>query len=146
MYRYFWTLALLLGLLAFLTKNLELAFIDINVHDTYYVISYFSFFTLLGLIYLSQGLGYWIVQALLKKEMIPLLTFLHTTLLLLSLILIAFSLLYFENVSPSLFENNYFTKDFFLLLSLFLLVVIAQPFYFLNVLLGLFSKKQSDWN
>lgn len=66
-YHYFWITALLILTLGVYFHNLPDNTLDINIHDTYFVIEHLHVAILLTLFYFFNGIGYWFVEKILKK-------------------------------------------------------------------------------
>ena len=48
--------------------------LDINVHDTYFVIPHFDIAVILSIVYFIYGFGYWLVQEIFKKRLVKILS------------------------------------------------------------------------
>ena len=58
LYSYFWIVSLIFITLSLFWRTIEDAFIDINIHDTYFIIHISHFYVLLTIIYAILGLFY----------------------------------------------------------------------------------------
>ncbi len=77
-YYYFWITAILLIALSIYWLNFEDAVLDINVHDTYFVIHHSHILQLLAIIYSFLGFIYWLFQKI-NIKLVKTLTQLHTS-------------------------------------------------------------------
>ncbi len=116
---------------------------DINIHDTYYVIEHFLLAEILFLGYLFLGLGYWLVEKILKKQLIPILTKIHTSILIGSfliywIVIFCIKISFNEN---DIFNNSYEIINITLMIMFLAIIFIAQPVYVINILVALFRKK-----
>ena len=116
--------------------------LDINVHDTYYVIPHFDVALILSIIYFIYGFGYWLVQEKFKKRLVKILTLLHSVFLIGSFlaywIVIYYARLFASNNFP-LFDN-YQTINITLVICS-ILCLIALPIYVANLTIGVFRKR-----
>ncbi len=136
----FWMLSLVFFALAFyfyVFSNQSL--IDVNVHDTYYVVTYFDFFLLFGIWFVLCGLGYWIVAI----KGVKLYKWAHWVHVILSILPFVFLplLVYFQgSYGPDQFDRLYVAQGIFVLsLGGF---VLGQLAYFLNILVSTLSLKR----
>lgn len=141
-YHYFWFIALLILTIGFLGKNLFDSVFDLNAGDTYYVITHSDLTCLLSFCYFLLGSGYWLVQKVLKKKLINYLTIIHCVILFASFLVYWLVYFYSELIVKKpfpLFDDNQLINQY-LAIVLFLIVFIAQPIYFVNLLIGIFRK------
>ncbi len=132
---YFWTTAILILIIGLIIFDSESA-IDINVHDTYYVINHFVLTELIALLLIFAGLLYWIYEKVNRKLNIVLTkTHLITTIggILAYPLLIA--------ISSRFFKNNSLILNI-LSAIIILIVIIAQFLFFINLIIGLFKKNE----
>lgn len=142
-YHLFWIVSLLIIIIGALQSRDPNAFLDINIHDTYYVIGNFHCTVLLFICYFLMGTGYWIVQKVIKKRLVKFLTITHSTILIGSFIfywIISF-------INPQTYSNSNFpllydfqSINIVLVTELMLILFIATPIYIINLLIGLFRK------
>ncbi|WP_103071637.1 hypothetical protein [Aquimarina sediminis] len=133
-YLLFWISIPIILLVIFFSGDSTL---DINIHDTYFVIehAYISYLVsiTLGLI----GLGYWIMIKL-NRKLSKTLIAIHELLTLGGFLAIWISNMIFKRVP--LFDSIG-TEN--LVLTIFaLLIIIGQVFYLLNLIMGLFKKEK----
>jgi heme/copper-type cytochrome/quinol oxidase subunit 1 len=116
--------------------------LDINVHDTYFVISHFDVGIVLCVVYFIYGFGYWLVQEKLRKKLVKALTILHSVFLIGSFlgywIVIFYNRLFAQNNFP-LFDD-YQTINITLVICT-ILCLIAFPIYVINLVIGVFRKQ-----
>jgi hypothetical protein len=74
----FWLVSLIILLIGLYDMDGTL---DINVHDTYFVIPHFDIAIILSIIYFIYGFGYWMVQEKFKKRLVKILTLIHSVIL-----------------------------------------------------------------
>lgn len=80
-YNLFWLVASIILLIGLIQDRFEDNTFDINIHDTYFVIAHFYVALFLSLGYYLIGLGYWIVQKVMKRELNKVLTIIHSIIL-----------------------------------------------------------------
>ena len=83
-YHLFWAVAIIVLLIGIIQNDKTL---DINVHDTYFVISYRLVSYAVFLFYILNGLGYWSLMKILKRRLIKAFTIIHTVILIGSFIM-----------------------------------------------------------
>ena len=130
---YLWGTAILVLITGFINFDSDSA-IDINVHDTYFVIHHFAIAELITLYLLFAGFLYWIYQ----KANLKLNAHLTKTHLILT---VGGILLYF--VLSGLFQRNEQAdyKTFNITISILILVILfGQLLFILNLILGLFRR------
>lgn len=145
---YFFTTSVLLVIISFYYINLKSAILDINIHDTYFVVHISHFLQLLAITYSFLGLIYLVFQKV-KVKLIKSLTLLHTTIsmLILPIYFVGSSLIEFFIPSSDfpLFDNPMNNQLFITLVILIGLTI--QLFFGLNIIISLFkhfSKKRID--
>lgn len=137
---FFWIFTLLILIIQFLVYKDD-SMIDINVHDTYYVIKSSHFAGLLAVIYFLFGLGYFIAIDVLKRKLIKILTWLHSFIFVGGFI-VYWLLASYDKVQREelgiLHDSGFMNV---VMLLLFLLMLISTPIYIVNLLIGIFRKK-----
>lgn len=117
--------------------------LDINFHDTYYVISHFDVAIITGLLYFLQGLGYWVFQKALKRKLVKWLTFVNTFIMIGSFVYYWLFTGYYrflaENSNPLLYDS-YQTINITLTILTLLIFLIAVPAFIINLIIGVFRK------
>ena len=135
-YHLFWIVALLI-----LISTDPEETIDINIHDTYFVISNLYVGVILFLIYFLMGLGYWLIQRVFKKQLIKTLTIIHS-----SIFLGSFIVFWITIFSARLFANSFPQYEYYSIINIVLTIIflgmlfIASPIYITNLLLTLVRK------
>ncbi|KRB57998.1 cbb3-type cytochrome c oxidase subunit I [Flavobacterium sp. Root186] len=141
-YHLFWITAISILLIGIINSDSTL---DINVHDTYFVIAHFYIALVLFLLFFLMGLGYWFIQKVLKKQLLKYLTAIHTVILIGSFIGYWLVMLYFKlfpkDMAFSLFDD-YQLINVILTTQLLLIIFIATPLYITNLLIASFSKNR----
>jgi len=139
-YYLFWLVAAIIAVIGIVHPDETL---DINVHDTYFVISYLHAAFVLFVFYFLSGLGYWFVQKILRKKLEKWLTIIHTVIVIGSFLL--YWIVFFYNPGTEINPDFPLLYDFqstnIVLVSEFLLTLfIATPIYIINLLIGIFRK------
>lgn len=146
-YHLFWIVSVLIILVGLVLDNYPNSILDINIHDTYFVISNYHASIILFLFYFLTGFGYWIIQKVLNKQLVKYLTIFH------SVILIGSFFFYWIVVLIGKFNLNdrtyNYSDDFeliniVLISELFLILFIATPIYIINLLIGIFRKSKTQ--
>ncbi|KAF2337832.1 cbb3-type cytochrome c oxidase subunit I [Flavobacterium nitrogenifigens] len=142
-YHYFWIVSSIILLIGLSNLKNEDSTIDVNIHDTYYVIEHFLLAEILFFGYLFLGLGYWLVEKILKKQLISILTRIHTSILIGSFLVYWIVILYTKILSKEddIFNNSYEKINITLMTMFLAIIFIAQPIYITNILIALFRKK-----
>ncbi len=144
-YNLFWSVAVIILIIGLIQTNNEDTTFDINIHDTYFVIAHIYFALFLSLSYFFIGLGYWIVQKKMKRKLVRVLTIIHSAILngsfLVYWLLIGYSRA-FPNTSFPLFDN-YELINLTLVVLTFLILLIGQPIYIINLMIGILRKTQN---
>lgn len=110
--------------------------LDINVHDTYYVIAYVHLIKLISVLFGIIGLGYWIMQKT-NKKLSKWMNLTHIGLTFGgSLIILILAQLYREEIMEYEFNNN-----LTLIITLILLIMILGQIIFpINIIYGIIRK------
>lgn len=107
--------------------------LDINIHDTYYVIAYTYVFQWFGLWFALCGLGYWLVSNF-KVKMIRWMHWMHLGLSILPFVLMP--IIGHYQVEP----NIYYLGNYMFILILWFMIpssfILGQLLYFLNILIS----------
>ncbi len=143
-YHLFWIVAVLILIIGMIQSRDPNAGLDINIHDTYFVMRNRDAAVFLSLFYFLMGLGYWLLQKVFKKQLVKFLTLIHSIILLGSFIL--YWIVFFYRPQYRVNENfplydEYLSINTVLVTELFLIIFIATPVYIINLLIGLFRKK-----
>ncbi|KOP38447.1 hypothetical protein DBB36_12890 [Flavobacterium sp. WLB] len=143
-YHLFWITATIILLIGIAGINNPDSTLDINVHDTYFVIAHIHIAVVLSLLYFLMGLGYWFIQKVFKKQLIKYLTAIHIVILIGSFISYWLLMLYFKLFPTDAFPlfDDYQLVNMLLVSQLLLIIFIATPLYIINLLIALFSKKK----
>lgn len=137
---YFWVTALLIfivGTLYCLISNTTT--LNINVHDTYFVIDYFHFTVFFTLLYFFLGAIYWILYTL-RLNISAKLTKLHAkaTTGIVFIYLVATPIL---NIIYK--DSSYNDSAEILPLLLFVIFILVQPLLLINIIVGLVRGKEN---
>ena len=144
-YHLLWIVALLILIIGLIDPNNTL---DINIHDTYFVILNLHVAIALFLFYFLNGLGYWSIQKILKKGLIKPLTIIHTTILIGSFVfywlVIIYSKIFLSNSTFPLFDDGRDLINITLVLELLLILFLATPIFIINLLIGLLRRTDNN--
>ncbi len=131
-YFFITSIVILLGgiIISFISEDNNL---DINIHDTYYVISNWYITYMLVFIYSFLGILYYLINRLQLKTN-TILSYIHTIITCGSVYVywIVYPILAY--LDTSIFSPGYINL---LLLILSLLIILAQPLYIINIIIGL---------
>ena len=110
---------------------------DFNVHDTYYVISYFHLTVLISILFGIIGIGYWIMQKA-DRKLSKWMNWIHIGLTLGGVIVVLIlAQLYRKGIMEYEFNNNLT----FIILLILLLIGIGQIIFLVNTIYGLTKEK-----
>lgn len=113
------------------------AVLDINVHDTYYVIAYFHLATLISILFGIIGIGYWIMQKA-NRKLSKWLNWTHVGMTF-GGILIVWILTKFYRTEIMEYEFN---NNLSLIITLIvLLMIVGQLIFPINIIYGLTKKR-----
>lgn len=146
-YHCFWIVSILIVIIG-LIKNIseENDVLDINIHDTYFVISNFDLTLFLSFSYFLNGFGYWIVQKKLKRNLVKSLTYIHSLILIGGFVsywlVLGYSKLFLESPFP-LFDNQQIINQTLVIIASSI-VLIGIPIYCINLIIGIFKKRKTD--
>jgi heme/copper-type cytochrome/quinol oxidase subunit 1 len=145
-YNLFWSIALIMLIIGLIQTNNEDTTFDINIHDTYFVIAHIYVALFLSLAYYLIGLGYWIVQKAMNRKLINVLTIIHSAMLnggfLVYWLVIGYSKA-FLYTPFRLFDNTQLINYTLLILTV-LILLIGQPIYIINLIIGIFKKERKN--
>lgn len=116
--------------------------LDINVHDTYYVISYFHLSIIVSILFGILLLGYWLMD-IANRKLFKWINWFHIMITITSIIII-FSIPYLPNNTYSPYNSTILDdlkSPSMLLLLAILFMVLAQLFFVINIIIGVFRKK-----
>ena len=135
-YIYFWLSALIIFILGLFTFSDKNAVIDINIHDTYYIIHIFHLITLISLLYFILGSIYWMFKKL-KIPLIKNLSLIHLFITIGGLLIYFLLMTLFKDdteIEPGIYNESSTLGT--LLIILFFLIVFAQLLFLLNIIIG----------
>jgi len=137
-YHYFWLVSIIILIIGICRYNITNT-LDINIHDTYFVISDFHVAIILCITYFIYGLGYWFVQEKFKKPLVKILTILHSVFLIGSFLVYWIVVVYCQLFVPNNFplSDNYQTINITLVFCS-ILCIIALPIYIINLTIAAF--------
>lgn len=132
---YFWTTAILILIIGLITYDQE-SVLDINLHDTYYVIQHFIIIQCISLLLILVGGLYWIYEKA-NRKLNKLLTKIH-------IITTIGGILIYPVIEKllRLYEVNQHTTIITNLAIITLMVLIAQVLFLINLLIGLFTRNK----
>ncbi|RXM43587.1 hypothetical protein [Flavobacterium sp. YO64] len=148
-YHIFWIVALLILIIGFIQNNDDpTANLDINIHDTYYVVRNFDSTIFLFICYFIMGFGYWLVQKVFRKKLVKALTILHSIIFIGSFVIywivLLYSKMFLQKPEFPSFLSDYQLINSTLVLELLVITFIGIPVYIINLLIGLIRKKQTE--
>ncbi|WP_417871350.1 hypothetical protein [Winogradskyella sp.] len=137
-YYYFWITAIVLIALSIYWLNFEDAVLDINVHDTYFVIHHAHILQLIAFLYILLGFIYWFFKRI-NIKLIKALTQLHTSISILIFPLYIICSYLLELLYPpsnfTLFDD---TQNFQLLITVITLIgLLAQLLFIFNIVVSI---------
>lgn len=142
-YHLFWFVGLL-NLLIGLVNNGPDDTLDINVHDTYFVIAHLHVAIVLFLFYFLNGVGYWAIQSVFKKKLEKSLTLIHTVIVIGSFVfywlLILFTSVFLTHSNFILSYDVSYIINMVVVYEFILIIFVAIPAYITNILIGIFRK------
>lgn len=141
-YHLFWIVTVLILLIGLSEINNPDSVICLNIYDTYYVISHYHLSIVLFLSFFLMGLGYWLVQKIFQKQLLKILTIIHSVILIGSFVFYWVILFYCKLflTDPFALLNSSNLINITLFFELLLIVFIGIPVYIINLLIGLFRK------
>lgn len=143
-YHYFWIVSILILIIGF---SLSEETIDINIHDTYFVIASLHLTYILSISYFLLGLGYWIVKKVFKRNLIKSLTIIHSVILIGSFFIYWLMFFYYQlkpkNKIFPLLDDGSFEMNIMIIYSSILILLVAQPIYVINILIACFRKRKA---
>ncbi|AWK06929.1 hypothetical protein HYN56_22940 [Flavobacterium crocinum] len=144
-YHLFWIVSLLIVIIGIVQNNDPNATLDINIHDTYFVIRNMDATIFLSVCYFLIGLGYWLIQKIFKKQLVKFLTITHSIILIGSFIF--YWIIFFCNPQYQVNSNfplydDYVSVNTVLIIEFLLIFFVATPIYIINLLIGIFRKNK----
>ncbi|TDP02101.1 hypothetical protein [Flavobacterium sp. 245] len=141
-YHLFWCVSLLIIIIGILQNNDLKATLDVNIHDTYYVVRNSDATVLLFICYFLMGTGYWLIQRIFKKDLVKFLTIIHSFILIGSFLFYWIIFFYNKRLEETTFPlyDNFWTVNVTLVIEFLLILFIATPIYIINLLIGIFRK------
>ncbi|SHG48530.1 cbb3-type cytochrome c oxidase subunit I [Flagellimonas flava] len=119
--------------------------LDINVHDTYFVIAYLHLAILISILFGIIGIGYWIMQKA-NRKLSKWLNLIHVVLTVGGLIAIfGIPYLLFDSTAESAFPvfDQIARQNLILILTIFL-ILFGQLMYLINLIVGIFRKNKTS--
>lgn len=145
-YNLFFIVSILILLIGFYRGSDPNSSLDINVYDTYYVMSYYHCTIVLFTLYFLTGLLYWLFEKLPKKQLINPLTIIHSSILIGSFVIywlvILYSKLLIRDSNFPLLDNGNQLINITLVNEFLLIIFVAVPIFIINLLIGLFRTKE----
>ena len=140
-YHLFWVVAIISLLIGVFNPEETL---DINIHDTYFVIACLHMGVLLFVFYFINGFAYWLVQKVLKKPLLRYLTLIHSVIVIGSYIfywlILLYCKLFLSNSQFPLFDDGNQLINISLVLEFMLTIFVAVPIFIVNLSIGIFRK------
>src|SRR6218665_2293026 len=145
-YHLFWITSLIILLIGIVQNSNPNAVLDINIHDTYFVIRNIDNAVLLFTWYFLIGLAYWLVQKKLKKELTKYLTSIHITILIGSFIFYCIAAILSDLQRKDITYKYFDDGDIIRIIitsEWLILVFISTPLCILNLLTACFRKNKT---
>lgn len=145
-YHLFWLVGIIILWIGISIPNETL---DINIHSTYFVISYRDAGIVLFIFYFLNGFGYWSVQKVLKKRLEKWLTIIHTFIIIGSFVFYWMVVIYGKlhlNDRTYVFSDDYQLSNITLVCEFMVIAFVAIPVYITNLLIGIFKQNNSSLN
>ncbi|MFS4469707.1 cbb3-type cytochrome c oxidase subunit I [Maribacter sp. 2210JD10-5] len=118
------------------------ATLDINIHDTYFIIGYLHLAVLISIFFGLIGLGYWIMHKM-NKRLSMWLNWTHILLTIGGLIVLFmtpyFSFTFKDQSAFPLFDE--LERKNLIMISTISLMIIAQFIYLINLIIGMFRTR-----
>ena len=113
------------------------AMLDINVHDTYYVIAYLHLAILISIVFGLIGTGYWLMGKA-NRKLSKWLNWTHIGLTFVGpLVVLILAQFYQRDIMEYEFNNNLTI----VIMVIIILVILGQILFPINIILGLFKRK-----
>ncbi|MFD2943597.1 hypothetical protein [Flavobacterium notoginsengisoli] len=148
-YHLFWIVSLLIVIIGITQNNNLKATLDINIHDTYFVVRNSDATIFLFVCYFLIGLGYWLVQKVFKKRLVKYLTIIHSSILIGSFIFYWMVVLLVKlqlNDRTYNYSDDHEIINIILIIEFLITIFIATPIYIINLLIGILRKGQTRIN
>ena len=125
----FWLVGGIILLAAYRFGNLPAPdnLLTVDVYDTYFVVEFFQFALFLSLFYFLLGFGYWLVKRV-NGRLNSVLTYVHALIMFGSVLAYGIALAARSSATNSI-----------LVISILAVVLIAQPIYVINLMVGIFN-------
>ncbi len=130
----------------FISKSyLENSALDINVHDTYFVIAHVQIYIVFISWFLLCGFGYWVVKRF-EVKLFSFLTALHLIASLFGIIQLIRTLA-ITNFPRRFYQNSVYPEEGYgLIIWVWIFFLIGQLIYFFNILVSTIRKKKKKTN
>ena len=119
--------------------------LEINIHDTYFVIAHFHVAVLISILFGIIGVGYWLMKKS-NRKLSKWLNWTHIVLTIGGLIAI-FRIPYLSLGSDTQSQFPHFDeleKKNSILTSIILIITFGQLMYLINLIIGIFIKNKTD--
>ena len=140
-YHLFWFVATISLLIGIFNPDQTL---DINIHDTYFVIASLHMAIVLFVFYFINGLAYWSVQKILRKPLLRYLTLIHSIIVIGSYIfywlIVLYCKLFLSNSEFPLFDDGSQLINITVTFEFMLIIFIALPIFLVNLSIAFFKK------
>lgn len=145
-YNLFLITSILILLIGFYRSTDPNSSLDLNVHDTYFVMSNYHCTIVLFSLYFLTGLLYWVFEKLPKKQLLKPLTLIHTFIFIGSFVFYWIVIFYSKQLKadPNFPMLNYESQliNITLVNEFLLIIFVAIPIFIINLLIGLFRRTQ----
>ncbi|KAF2340922.1 hypothetical protein [Flavobacterium tistrianum] len=142
-YHLFWIVSILVLIIGFIKSFYPNSFLDINIHDTYYIISNLAITASLFFLYFFMGSGYWLIEKVFKKQLTKPLTVIHSIILIGSFMIYWFLFLYYKLIANNDFSlaDDSLVLNLVLILEIFVILFVATPIYIANFMMSFLRKE-----
>lgn len=134
---YFWITALIIFIAGLFTFSDENALIDINVHDTYFILHLFHLISFISFLYFIEGSVYWVLKKL-KISLIGYLTQIHLFFTVGGLFVYFLLMTIFKDdteVEPGVFNETSILG--WMIIVIICTILFSQILFLINVIIGL---------
>ncbi len=138
LYHYYFSIAVVVIFIGIAAPDTTL---DVNIQNTYFVMAYLQATILISLLYFFTGIGYWIVQKYFNKTLVKAFTIIHSVILIGSFISYWLLIALNKILAPLILADDNLYVNEMLVVSLVLIIFIAQPAYIANLIYSIFRRR-----
>lgn len=138
LYHYYFSIAVVVIFIGIAAPDTTL---DVNIQNTYFLMAYLQATILISLLYFFTGIGYWIVQKYFNKTLVKAFTIIHSVILIGSFISYWLLIALNKILAPLILADDNLYVNEMLVVSLVLIIFIAQPAYIANLIYSIFRRR-----